>query len=159
MPCLLKGTSLSEVRACLLSHFSPVQLFVTPWTVACQALLFMGSSRQQYWRGCHALLQGIFPTQALNLCLSHLLHWWVGSLPLAPPGSHPPTPRQEVLGTKTSFLCTLYLPGPRTNMCICVCVNVNVLQALNKLVSPPHTLVFRRLSVFHTYHQMPSHLM
>ena len=27
------------------------------------------------WVGCHALLQGIFPTQGLNLCLLRLLHW------------------------------------------------------------------------------------
>ena len=26
-----------------------VRLFVTPWTVALQALLFMGLSRQEYW--------------------------------------------------------------------------------------------------------------
>ena len=32
---------------------------------------------------CNALLQGIF----LTPCLFHLLHWQVGSLPLAPPGS------------------------------------------------------------------------
>ena len=31
-------------------------------------------------------LQGIFPTQGSNLSLLHLLHWQVGSLPLAPPG-------------------------------------------------------------------------
>ena len=36
--------------------------------------------------GCHALLQGIFPTQELNLHLSHLLHWQASSLPLVPPG-------------------------------------------------------------------------
>ena len=28
-----------------------VQLFVTPWTVAHQALLSMGFSRQEYWSG------------------------------------------------------------------------------------------------------------
>ena len=33
--------------------------------------------------GCHALLQGIFPTQGSN---PGLLHWQVGSLPLVPPG-------------------------------------------------------------------------
>ena len=33
--------------------------------------------------GCHALLQGIFPTQGLNPHLLHLLHWQAGSLPLA----------------------------------------------------------------------------
>ena len=32
--------------------------------------------------GCHFLLQGIFPTQGLNLRLLHLLHWQANSLPL-----------------------------------------------------------------------------
>ena len=36
--------------------------------------------------GCHTVLQEIFPTQGLNPCLLHLLHWQVGSLPLASPG-------------------------------------------------------------------------
>ena len=36
--------------------------------------------------GCHALLQGIFPTQGSIPHLLHLLHWQAGSLPLAPPG-------------------------------------------------------------------------
>ena len=36
--------------------------------------------------GCHALLQGTFPTQRSNLCLLSLLRWQVGSLPLMPPG-------------------------------------------------------------------------
>ena len=36
--------------------------------------------------GCHVLLQGIFPTQGSNRCLLSLMHWHVGSLPLAPPG-------------------------------------------------------------------------
>ena len=35
--------------------------------------------------GCHALLQGIFPTQGSNPCLLCLLHWQAGSLPLGPP--------------------------------------------------------------------------
>ena len=33
---------------CMLSH---VQLFATPWTVAHQALLSMGFSREEYWCG------------------------------------------------------------------------------------------------------------
>ena len=36
--------------------------------------------------GCHALLQGIFPTQGSNPHLFCLLHWQAGSSPLAPPG-------------------------------------------------------------------------
>ena len=30
---------------------SRIQLFATPWTVACQAPLSMGFSRQEYWNG------------------------------------------------------------------------------------------------------------
>ena len=33
--------------------------------------------------GCHTLLQGIIPTQGLNLCFLHLLPWHVSSLPLS----------------------------------------------------------------------------
>ena len=35
----------------VLSCFSCVQLFVTPWTVAHQVPLSMGFSRQEYWSG------------------------------------------------------------------------------------------------------------
>ena len=35
----------------MLSYFSCVGLFVTLWTVACQAPLAMGFSRQEYWSG------------------------------------------------------------------------------------------------------------
>ena len=37
--------------ACLLSRFSCVRLFATPWTVAHWAPLSMGFSRQEYWSG------------------------------------------------------------------------------------------------------------
>ena len=40
------------VCVCVCSQLlSPVQLFATPWTVACQAPLSMGFSRQEYWSG------------------------------------------------------------------------------------------------------------
>ena len=35
----------------MLSCFSHVQLFVTLWTIACQAPLSMEFSRQEYWSG------------------------------------------------------------------------------------------------------------
>ena len=72
--------------ACLLSCFSRVPLFSTLRTVACQAPLSMGFSRQDTRVGCQALLQGIFPIQRLNLRLFMSLHWQVGSLPLGPSG-------------------------------------------------------------------------
>ena len=36
--------------------------------------------------GCHALLQGIFPTQGSNSNLLCLMYWQADSLTLAPPG-------------------------------------------------------------------------
>ena len=54
---------------CILSHFGCVQLFVTPWTVDHPAPLSMEFSRQNIGVSCHALLQGIFPTQRSNLHL------------------------------------------------------------------------------------------
>ena len=70
-PALYRGTHApSEVmRVCVLSRFSHVRLFVTPWTVACQAPLSVGFSSKNAGVGCHALLQGILPTQGWN----HLL--------------------------------------------------------------------------------------
>ena len=56
----------SEVKS-----FSHVRLFVTPWTVAYQASLSMGFSRQNTGVDYHFLLQGIFPTQGSNPGLPH----------------------------------------------------------------------------------------
>ena len=43
----------------------------TPWTVACQAPLSMGFSRQEYWSGLPFPSLGDLPTQGLNLGLLH----------------------------------------------------------------------------------------
>ena len=60
---------------CVLSHFSQVRLFSTLRTPARRAPQSVGSSRQEYWSGCHALLQGVFPTQGSSPSLFRLLHW------------------------------------------------------------------------------------
>ena len=56
----------------MLSH---VQLFVTPWTVACQAPPWNFPSKDTRV-SCHFILQGILPVQGLNPCL---LHWQAAS--------------------------------------------------------------------------------
>ena len=69
----------------MLSHFSRVQVFVTPRTADCQAPLSMGFSRQEYWSGLPFPSPGepldpgsepaspVFPTWAGDsLSLSHL---------------------------------------------------------------------------------------
>ena len=51
-----------------LSH---LQLFVTPWTVACQASLSWNSLGKSTGVDCHSLLQRNFPTQGSNPGLLH----------------------------------------------------------------------------------------
>ena len=84
------GVRQKEEFACALDFFSCIWPCVTPWTVARQAPLSMGSSRQEYWSelpcphampgintgvGFHFLLQGIFPTWRSNPRLLSLLQW------------------------------------------------------------------------------------
>ena len=54
--------------------------FVTPLTKLTKLLCPWGFPGKNTRMRCHFLLQGIFPTQGLNL---HLLHWQVDSLPLS----------------------------------------------------------------------------
>ena len=51
------------VCVCVLSC---VQLFATPWTVACQAPLPMGFSRQEYWSGLPFPAPGDLPDPGIE---------------------------------------------------------------------------------------------
>ena len=48
------------------SHFSHVWLFVTLWTVFCQALLSMGFFRQEYWNGLPCPPPGDLPDPGIK---------------------------------------------------------------------------------------------
>ena len=74
---------------------SRVWFSATPRTVAARLLCPWDSSGKNTGVGCHALLQGIFPTQGLNLGLLYLLHRQADSLPLAPPMRHQQTEGQR----------------------------------------------------------------
>ena len=56
---------------------------MTPRTVACQALLSMGFSRQEYWSGLPCLPQGELPNPGIKPRSPTLQ---VDSLPSEPPG-------------------------------------------------------------------------
>ena len=82
---------LLHVHACVLSCFSRVWVFVTLWTIALQAPLSMGFSRQEYWSGLSCLPPGDLPYPGSQPGpLKCLLHWQAGSLPLVPPGKPNP---------------------------------------------------------------------
>ena len=52
---------LEFMHVCMLSLFSRIRLFVTLWTIACQAPLFMGFSNQEYWSGLPRFPAGDLP--------------------------------------------------------------------------------------------------
>ena len=55
-----------RVCAVCAQFLSRVQLFETPWTVASQAPLSMGFSRQEYWNGLPFLPPGDLPDPGIK---------------------------------------------------------------------------------------------
>ena len=71
LPELLSRSSLTQVSSSahvhyVLSRLSRVRLFLTPWTVACQAPLSMGFSRQESWRGLPCPSPGDLPDPGIQ---------------------------------------------------------------------------------------------
>ena len=58
--------SVSFINLCLLSHFSCVWLFATPWTIACQVPLSMRVTKQEYWSGLPLPFPGDLPDQGIE---------------------------------------------------------------------------------------------
>ena len=79
--CAAYGVFVPRPRA--LSHFSRVWLFATPWTVAHQAPLSMGFSRQEYWSGLPFLPPGDLPDSGIKRASPTLE---ADSSPAEPPG-------------------------------------------------------------------------
>ena len=67
------------------NHFSRVQLFVSPWTVVCQAPLSMRFSRQENWTvlpfssSGYLTDPGIEPTSLLKICHVLVMKIYVNS--------------------------------------------------------------------------------
>ena len=71
--------------ACMLSHFSCVWLFTTLWTLARQAPLSMGFSRQGYWRGLPLPPPGGLPDPGTKTASPVSPALQADSLPTEPP--------------------------------------------------------------------------
>ena len=91
--------------------------------------------------GCHALLQGIFLTQRLNLCL---LHQQVGSLPLVPPGK----PKRLAQFSSVTQLCSAFcdpvdcsMPGFPVHQQLAECSQTHV-HRVSDAIQPSHPLSF-----------------
>ena len=71
-----------QLSVCVLSCFSRVWLFVTLWTLAHQAPLSVGFSRQEYWDGLPCPSPGHLPDPGLKPHLLSILHWQTVSWPV-----------------------------------------------------------------------------
>ena len=85
------------------SLFSRVQVFAILWTVAHQAPLSMGSSRQEYWSGLPFPFPGYLPSPGIEPTSPAAPALQADFFPLSPQGS--------------PCMC---------DMCVCVCVCVCV---------------------------------
>ena len=104
----------------VLSCFSRVELFVTPWTVAHQAPLSMGESRQEYWSGLPWPSPGDFPKSGIEPIFPAALALQGDSLPTEPPGK--------------PIMCTLYTIWHITFLVKILFISENVLNQLIQFV-------------------------
>ena len=75
---LITVTILCLLRQCVLAQLSPT--LCNPMDCSLPGSSVHGNSPGKITGvGCHFLLQGIFPSQGMNLCLLHLLHWQADS--------------------------------------------------------------------------------
>ena len=80
---------------CCTWSLNPVQLFVTPCTVACQVLCPWGSFRKEYWSGLPCSPSGNLPNPGIK---PRSPAFQTDSLPSEPPGK--PLPAQVALDVK-----------------------------------------------------------
>ena len=77
----------SHTCVCVLSRFKSSPTLGNPMDCSLRGSSVHGDSPgKNTGVGCHALLQGIFPTQGSNPCLLWLLYCQASSLPLEPAG-------------------------------------------------------------------------
>ena len=89
---------------CVLSCFSCIQIFVPLWTAACQALLSLGLSRQEYWSGLSCPPPGDLPDPGIKPRSPALQ---ADFLPGKPPGKLPTreAPNQLCVGARWLQSC------------------------------------------------------
>ena len=120
----------------------------TPQTVARQAPLSMGFSRQDYWSGLPFPSSGDLPNPGTKPGLLCLLHWQPCSLPLVPPGK----PHQFTQKLLLTLSDSTQMPQPlrsillfQDNGCPSGSVSKPVLSALVLLSFLLQTLEGRKL--------------
>ena len=76
-----------RIRVAVVYSLGHVQLFTTPWTVARQAPLSMGFSRQEHWSVLPFPSPGALPDPGIEHSDPCVLHWQADSIWLSYQGS------------------------------------------------------------------------
>ena len=121
-----------SLHVSILSHFSHVRLFVTPWIVVGQAPLSMGFPRQEYWSGLPRLPPGNLPDPGIEPRSPASSASQAVCLLLSPQGSHYAAHKHinpRPIGTRWSLLIT----SPATNQ-------KNIHELITPSPSPSFTL-------------------
>ena len=103
---------------CVLSRFRCVQLFVTRWTVAHQAPLSTGFSRQEYWNGLPFLPPGDLPDPGIKP-VSLVSPALAGGFFTTSTTCEAQSPYVYTLKQPLSALVNLWIPSPPYNPPYC----------------------------------------
>ena len=139
-----RGTMLCIISVCAL----PLQLYLTLWDPTDWSppvsSVHEDSPGKNTREGCHALLQGIFPTQGWNLCLLCLLHWkWI--LTTEPEGK--PVIYPYMVPLNVEILTALFLP----NACLMGSYISFKIQLMSFLTTNPEKFLFWKFCMFFLY--------
>ena len=75
----------THLCVCVCAHTQGCLIFFSPMDCSLSGSSVHGISQARILEQVAISTLGIFPTQGLNPCLLHLLHWQVGSLPVVLP--------------------------------------------------------------------------
>ena len=135
-------------------HSCSTEAFVTPWTVAHQAPLFMGFSRQEYWSGLLCPPPRDLPDPRSNLYSLCFHHWQAGSLPLMPRGKPNHFVSSVQLLSHVRLFTTPWTPGFPVHHQLLELAKIHVhrigdaIQPSHPLLSPSALNLFKHQGLF-----------
>ena len=127
---LFPGCYCGLVTKLCLTHYDSMDCNPCPWD-------FPG---RNIGMGSHFLLQGIFPTQGLNLCL---LHWQADSLPLSHQGSPIPCSVQSLSCVR--LFATPWTAARQASLSITNSQNLFKLMSIESVMPSNHLILCRPL--------------
>ena len=109
--CSLFNHAHIHICVCVYVCLSCDQLFVTPWTVAHQAPLSMGFSRQECWSGLPFLLPRDLPDPRIEIVSPVLADTFFTTVPPGKPNSL--LREMETFSALPTLIAVLLVPAPQ----------------------------------------------